>query len=88
MHLRYNSVFEDLWLACKMLLAFIFYAFTQADSSVMCAQTIFTVLDYLSAWAVGKKRAAAIRRMRNQPQRGVKIQSLVFFDLSHVVCTC
>jgi len=37
----------------------------------MCAQTIFTVLDYLNAWVVGKNKAAAIRRMKNQSQKGM-----------------
>ena len=44
--------------------------FLYADLSIMCAQTIFTVLDHLHAWAVGKNKAAVIRRMRNQPQKG------------------
>lgn len=36
----------------------------------MCAQTIFTVIDHLTAWADGKAKAAAVRRVKGIPQKG------------------
>lgn len=36
----------------------------------MCAQTVFTAIDHLTAWADGKAKAAAIRRVKGMPQKG------------------
>lgn len=41
----------------------------------MCAQTVFTVIDHLTAWADGKAKAAAVRRVKGVPQKGI----LTFF---------
>ena len=46
----------------------IFFKFT--DSTTMCAQTIFTCLDHLTAWANGKRKAAVVRKARGQRQMG------------------
>lgn len=36
----------------------------------MCAQTIFTMIDHLTAWADAKAKAAAVRRVKGMPQKG------------------
>ena len=36
----------------------------------MCAQTVFNVFDHLTAWADGKSKAAAVRRVKGVPQKG------------------
>ena len=41
-----------------------------ADASNMCAQTVFNVFDHLTAWADGKSKAAAVRRVKGVPQKG------------------
>ena len=48
-----------------------------ADASNMCIQTVFTAIDHLTAWANGKSKAAAVRRVKGVPQKGLmfKIQS-------------
>ena len=57
-----------------------------ADLSNMCAQTIFTLLDHLHTWAVGKNRAAAIRRMKNQTQRGMLCNYIRTYVCTLVCC--
>ena len=39
----------------------------------MCAQTVFTVIDHLTAWADGKAKAAAVRRVKGVPQKGKRM---------------
>jgi len=41
------------------------------DSTNMCAQTIFTVLDHLASWVNGKRKATAARRVKGQPQKSM-----------------
>ena len=41
-----------------------------ADASNMCAQTVFNVFDHLTAWADGKSKAAAVRRVKGVPHKG------------------
>lgn len=42
----------------------------QAESTIACAQAIFSALDYLTAWSVGKTKAATVRRVKGHPQKG------------------
>jgi hypothetical protein len=53
------------------MLSSVHLLFIPADSSNMCAQTIFSLLDHLSAWAVGKNKAAAVRRLKHLTQKGL-----------------
>ena len=49
----------------------IFPSYARADFTNMCAQTIFTALDHLSAWTSGKNKATAVRKAKGLPNKGV-----------------
>ncbi len=41
------------------------------DFTNMCTQTIFSVLDHLTAWASAKSKAYAVRKAKGLPMKGI-----------------
>jgi hypothetical protein len=41
------------------------------DSTAMCAQTIFSALDFLTAWIIDIKKTAVVRKSKGILQKGM-----------------
>ena len=47
-----------------------------SDSTLMCTQIVFSVLDHLTAWTNDKRRAISVRKVKGHPQRSKLVNQL------------
>ena len=64
------------------------YDFIPSDSTSMCAQTIFSALDFLTAWTIAKNKAAIVRKSKGIPQKGTYVWTYLFVHERTYSHTC
>ena len=57
------------------VICFVCISLFNSDSTSMCAQTIFSALDFLTAWVIAKNKAAVVRKSKGLSQKGVYIHT-------------
>lgn len=60
-----------------------------SDFTNMCAQTIFTALDHLTAWTSGKNKATAVRKAKGLPSKGVYLDHFFlckWYSMTFYIC--